>query len=169
GHSALGKALWLLFYPVFQITRPYRVKEVRLWDRWTATNLVVQVAVNVAIWYLLGPGALLYCALSLFFSIGLHPLGARVIQRHYLTAPGEQETFSYYGPLNRIAFNVGYHNEHHDLITVPWLRLPEVRRGAPEFYDQLHAHWSWTRLLVRFLRDRQITLFSRIVRSRPAA
>ena len=164
GHSALGKALWLLFYPVFQITRPYRVKEVRLWDRWTATNLVVQVAVNVAIWYLLGPGALLYCALSLFFSIGLHPLGARWIQRHYLTAPGEQETFSYYGPLNWIAFNVGYHNEHHDFPSVAWNRLPQVRAIASDVYGSLDAHLSWTRLLLRFLSDRNVSLFSRMVR-----
>src|SRR2546422_6381645 len=149
GHSALGKALWLLFYPVFQITRPYRVKEVRLWDRWTATNLVVQVAVNVAIWYLLGPGALLYCALSLFFSIGLHPLGARWIQRHYLTAPGEQETFSYYGPLNWIAFNVGYHNEHHHFPSVAWNPLPPIPAAAADVSAPLHAHPARPRLVLR--------------------
>src|SRR5207245_7373140 len=56
----------------------------------------------------------------------------RWIQRHYMTAEGEQETFSYYGPLNRVAFNVGYHNEHHDFPSVPWNRLPEIRAIAPE-------------------------------------
>ena len=53
--------------------------------------------------------------------------------------------------MNVFALNVGYHNEHHDLMTVPWARLPEVRRQAPEFYEPLEAHRSWTRLLLRFL------------------
>jgi len=77
--------------------------------------------------------------------------------------PG-QETYSYYGPLNKVSFNVGYHNEHHDLVTIPWSRLPEVRRLAPEFYDGLHSYSSWTSLLARFVSDRNITLFTYIVR-----
>ena len=55
--------------------------------------------------------------------MGLHPLGARWIQEHYLVH-GEQETTSYYGILNVPALNVGYHNEHHDFPSVPWNRLP---------------------------------------------
>jgi len=165
GRSPLGKALWLLLFPIFQALRPWRVKEVPLWDRWTVTNVIVQVAFNAAAWVVLGPQAVLYFALSLFFSIGLHPLGARWIQRHYLTAGGEQETFSYYGALNLLAFNVGYHNEHHDFPSVAWNRLPRVHDAAPEVYTKLAAHTSWARLLWRFLFDRKITLFSRIVRN----
>jgi sphingolipid delta-4 desaturase len=165
GSSALGKALWLLLFPVFQALRPLRMKEIHLWDGWTVVNLLVQVAFNAAVWVVLGPKAVIYFALSLFFSIGLHPLGARWIQRHYLTEGGEQETFSYYGPLNRFAFNVGYHNEHHDFPSVAWDKLPQVRRAAPEVYDTLSAHQSWTRLLFQFLFDRKVTLFSRIVRN----
>ena len=165
GSSPLGKALWLLLFPVFQALRPWRVKEVPLWDRWTAINVLVQIAFTAAIWMWLGPNALLYLGASLFFSIGLHPLGARWIQRHFLTEDGDQETFSYYGPLNRLAFNVGYHNEHHDFPSVPWNKLPEIRAAAPEVYENLSAHQSWARLLVRFLFDRKITLFSRIVRN----
>jgi sphingolipid delta-4 desaturase len=63
-----------------------------------------------------------------------------------------------------VCFNVGYHNEHHDIVTIPWCRLPQVRRIAPEFYEGLHAYTSWTALLVRFVRDPDITLFNTIVR-----
>jgi sphingolipid delta-4 desaturase len=97
------------------------------------------------------------------FAIGLHPLGARWIQEHFALVPG-QETYSYYGPLNKLSFNVGYHTEHHDMVTIPWSRLPQVRQIAPEFYDGLHAYTSWTALLARFVRDPNITLFNAIVR-----
>lgn len=76
-----------------------------------------------------------------------------------------QMTFSYYGPMNRVAFNVGYHNEHHDLPSIPWNRLPAVRRAAPELYDTLEYHTSWTKLLFKFIFSREISLFSRMVRS----
>jgi sphingolipid delta-4 desaturase len=67
--------------------------------------------------------------------------------------------------LNAVAFNVGYHNEHHDFPSVPWNRLPEIRREAPGFYDSLSYHTSWTKLFLRFLFDRELSLFSRLVRS----
>ena len=96
--------------------------------------------------------------------MGLHPVGARWIQEHYLVFPG-QETTSYYGPLNTVALNVGYHNEHHDFPSVPWNRLPEIKRMAPEAYDTLGSYKSWTRLLLRFIFDRQLSLFARQIRS----
>ncbi|CAG8799102.1 12159_t:CDS:2, partial [Racocetra fulgida] len=43
----------------------------------------------------------------------LHPVAARYIQEHYTFDDG-QETYSYYGRLNKIFMNIGYHNEHHD-------------------------------------------------------
>jgi sphingolipid delta-4 desaturase len=162
-HYSPGKILWLLLFPVFQIARTFRAREIRLVDRWVALNWLVQIAFNAAVWMLLGPKAFAYFALSLAFSVGLHPLGARWIQEHYLTF-GDQETTSYYGPLNRVALNVGYHNEHHDFPSVPWHRLPAVRRAAPEFYDALQAHRSWSGLLVRFLFDQELSLYSRMVR-----
>ena len=163
GHTLPGKALWLLLFPVFQALRPPRLKEIRFANAWTFLNWVVVFAYDAAMVLLFGPGALLYLALSFFFSIGLHPLGARWIQEHYLTAP-PQETYSYYGPLNTVALNVGYHNEHHDLPSVPWNRLPRLRAAAPELYDTLAWHRSWSKLLWRFLADPGISLFSRMVR-----
>ena len=73
---------------------------------------------------------------------------------------------SYYGPLNAIAMNVGHHNEHHDLPSVPWQHLPAIRREAPEFYDTLHSHDSWSGLMARFVFDPRLSLFSRMTREK---
>jgi sphingolipid delta-4 desaturase len=160
----IGKALWLLFFPFFQAARIFRCKEAMLIDRWVILNIVVQLVFDVAIVYFLGWKAFAYLGLSLMFSIGLHPLGARWIQEHYLVLDPDQETYSYYGPLNTINLNVGYHNEHHDMPSVPWNNLPKLRAMAPEFYQHLKYHTSYTRLLLRFLFSQEISLFSRIVR-----
>jgi sphingolipid delta-4 desaturase len=42
--------------------------------------------------------------------------------------------------------------------------LPQIKSTAPVFYDTLASHRSWTKLWLRFLFDREISLFSRIVR-----
>jgi sphingolipid delta-4 desaturase len=163
-NSFLGKALWLLFYPVFQIFRLSRLREIQTFDGWIALNLAVQIVFTTAIAYFLGWHSLAFLLLSFSFSVGLHPLGARWVQEHYLTHSVEQETYSYYGGLNVVAFNVGYHNEHHDFPSVPWNRLPQIKKTAPEFYDTLFFHKSWTKLFFRFLFDREISLFNRILR-----
>ena len=164
GGGPLGKAFWLLLFPIFQVLRPPRLREIRFFNRWTALNWLAVLVSNVALWVLVGPGAVGYLLVSFFFSVGLHPLGARWIQEHYLT-DDPQETYSYYGPLNLVALNVGYHNEHHDFPSIPWNRLPELRRRAPGYYDDLVYHGSWTRLLLRFILDREMSLFSRMVRT----
>lgn len=160
----IGKMLWLLFFPVFQITRVSRLKEIAPVDKWIVTNFVTQALFTAAVCYFIGFHGFVFLFLSFWFSIGLHPLGARWIQEHYLTVSEEQETYSYYGVLNTVAFNVGFHNEHHDFPSVPWNKLPQIRKTAPEYYDTLHYHKSWTALFFRFLFDKEISLFSRIVR-----
>ena len=40
-----------------------------------------------------------------------------------------------------------------------------MRRAAPELYDTLEYHTSWTKLLFKFIFSREISLFSRMVRS----
>jgi sphingolipid delta-4 desaturase len=159
------KALWLLFFFAAQALRVRRLKRVSVFDDgWYLLNLTVQVAFIAAVAHFAGLGALAYLALSSVFAVGLHPVGARWIQEHYLVFPGGQETFSYYGPLNAVALNVGYHNEHHDLMRVPWHRLPRLKSLAPELYEPLHCHRSWTRLLLRFIFDRSLSLYSRATR-----
>ena len=160
----IGKVIWLLFYPFFQLVRLNRLREIKPFDKWVALNVTLQVVFVAAIWYFLGIKALLFLLFSFFFSVGLHPLGARWIQEHYLTKSDVQETYSYYGVLNTVAFNVGYHNEHHDFPSVPWNKLPVIRKSAPSFYNSLAYHTSWTALFFRFLFDKEISLFSRIIR-----
>ncbi|PYL68684.1 MAG: hypothetical protein DMF20_00055, partial [Verrucomicrobia bacterium] len=82
---------------------------------------------------------------------------------HY-TYDFDQETFSYYGPINRVALNMGYHNEHHDLPSIPWNNLPKLRAMAPEFYSDLKYHSSWSRLLFQFVFDKRYSLYSRVER-----
>ena len=163
GTGFVRKAVWLFLFPVFQVLRPLRLPEIQFATPWTFVNWAVSIAYDAAIFVFFGPVALLYLAASFFFSVGFHPLGARWIQEHYLVAP-PQETYSYYGPANVVALNVGYHNEHHDAPAVAWNRLPAVRRAAPELYDPLVSHASWTRLFWRFLTDRNLSLWSRVVR-----
>lgn len=160
----IGKIIWLFFYPFFQLFRLGRLREIKPFDGWIALNMLVQVVFVGLVIYFLGLKSIVFLVASFFFSVGLHPLGARWIQEHYLVYP-DQETYSYYGPLNAIAFNVGYHNEHHDFPSVPWNKLPEIRKNAPAFYNTLHYHTSWTKLFVRFLFDKEISLYSRVVRS----
>lgn len=164
-NSALGKALWLLFYPVFQLLRPLRLtKEISIFDKWTLINWIVQFSFMAVVVFALGPKATVFLIASFFFSIGLHPLGARWIQEHYLTH-GDQETKSYYGILNPVNLNVGYHNEHHDFPSVPWNKLPKIKSIANNYYETLGYHTSYTGLLFRFLFDKNLSVYSRVARA----
>jgi sphingolipid delta-4 desaturase len=153
----------LLFLPLFQITRPARLNGVLVVNRWSLFNACTAVTFDLAIVTAFGWNALLYLAASWIFSIGLHPLAGRWIQEHFTLDPA-QETASYYGSLNRLALNVGYHNEHHDFPAVPWNRLPRVHDLAPEIYDELNSPPSWTRLWLAFLFDTRYSLYSRVLR-----
>jgi sphingolipid 4-desaturase/C4-monooxygenase len=163
-NSTVGKALWLLLYPLFQMVRPIRLKEINLIDKWTLVNMMVQFTFMGFFIYFFGMKSTVYMIISFFFSVGLHPLGARWIQEHFLTH-GDQETKSYYGVLNSVNLNVGYHNEHHDFPSVPWNKLPKIRRIAGSYYNTLGFHRSYTLLLLKFLFDPKISVYSRMARA----
>ena len=57
---------------------------------------------------------------------------------HFHGTRYQQPSSSYYGWLNWVTFNFGLHTEHHDLARIPWVRLPQLRKIAPEFYDNLY-------------------------------
>ncbi len=123
--------------------------------RWVRLNVATQLAAMAALAWVAGARGMTYLALSALFGFGPHPVGMRGFAEHFDARPG-QPTNSYYGPLNALSFNVGYHVEHHDLPTVPWSRLPALRRLAAPFYDSLAPTRSWWGLLVAFLRDPEV-------------
>lgn len=167
GHSTWRKALWFLFFPVFQALRVTRVQGVAAADRWVVANYVVNFGVAGLLAWLAGWNAVVYLFASFWFAISLHPLGARWVQEHF-TGDEQHDTANYYGPLNGIALNIGYHNEHHDFPSIPWNRLPQVTRIAPEFYLTLPSHSSWTKLLIEFITDPKHSLWTRTVRPEDA-
>jgi sphingolipid delta-4 desaturase len=158
----LGKFLWFLNQIIFYAVRPIFVKPIKL-DKWQVYNIIFQVAVMAVYLPFAGWSGLIYLLLSLVLAGSLHPTSGHFISEHYVFHEG-QETYSYYGPLNAITFNVGYHNEHHDFTTIPGSRLPELKKMAPEFYDNLHSYNSWTGVIVDFLFRKDVNLFSRTKR-----
>lgn len=160
----IGKMIWLMLFPFFQGIRTMRCIELAVFDRPVIMNIIAQIAFDAVIVYFWGWSALAYMGLSFIFSVGLHPLGARWIQEHFLVLDKNQETYSYYGHLNGINMNVGYHNEHHDMPSVPWNNLPKLKAAAPEFYDNLKYHTSFVKLFFTFIFSQELGLYSRIAR-----
>ena len=170
GNSAWRKAVWLFCFPIVQMVRLSRLaRPVPLWRPWTFVNIGAVLAFDLLVFFVLGANGLLYLLLSFWFSVGgLHPLSARWIQEHFTFGP-EQRTFDYLGPLNRVALNIGYHNEHHDFPEVPWSRLPELRAMAASFYEPLGSHDSLSKLLLRFVLDPACSLQLRLGQAPGAA
>lgn len=97
--------------------------------------IVTSVVSNLLMLLLLGPWALLYHIWSL--SIFLGKFGISNLGQSLSEHPGmdmENPTRSTYGWINRLLFNTGYHNEHHSFSNVPWTRLPDLHKGAPEVF-----------------------------------
>ncbi len=158
----LGKILWFFNQILFYAFRPLFVKRIKV-DKWQVYNFLFQVTAMAIYLPFAGWNGLLFLVLSLILAGSLHPTSGHFISEHYVFKEG-QETYSYYGPLNLITFNVGYHNEHHDFPTIPGSRLPELKKMAPEFYDNLHSYNSWTKVILGFLFRKDITLYSRTKR-----
>mmetsp|Transcript_19981 Transcript_19981/g.32950 ORF Transcript_19981/g.32950 Transcript_19981/m.32950 type:complete len:381 (+) Transcript_19981:207-1349(+) len=143
------------FRPVFMKPQPFTA--------WHGLNVVVQVVFVYAIVQLFGWGPVFYFLASAHFAGSWHPLASHFIAEHY-TFVGEAETASYYGPLNKLTWNVGLHNEHHDFPYVPWSRLHELRRIGAKWYDPIPYHKSWTGALWHFLFSPDVTMYNRVKR-----
>ena len=160
--SPWRKALWLSVQGLAYALRPLFVHPKKP-SAAEAFNLVLQLAFNATVLYFWGVKSLAYLPISSLIVMGLHPIAGHYISEHYVFRAG-QETYSYYGPLNRLTFNVGHHNEHHDFPYIPGSRLAQLRRIAPEFYAGLMHHTSWTATLWHYVTRPSLGGYSRIKR-----
>ncbi|KFH71662.1 hypothetical protein MVEG_01958 [Podila verticillata NRRL 6337] len=149
GNAGL-KMLWLFIFPVMYVVRGASMK--RSPSTWEIYNVIFTLTTDMLVVRYCGLRGLLYLFLSLWFGYGLHPGAAHFIQEHYTFDDG-QETYSYYGILNKPYMNIGFHNEHHDFTKVAWSRLPAVRAMAPEYYDSLAYHTSWLKVHWKFITE----------------
>lgn len=158
-------------------------------------NLITQFIFDYSIIKLCGSAQpLYYFILSSFLAGSLHPCAGHFIAEHYffsnvqtggtesieeqkaagknepkkehpLDSLAPPETYSYYGPLNILTYNVGLHNEHHDFPAVPWTRLPKLHQIAKEFYEPLPCHRSWVWVIWTFILDSNVGMWCRVKRS----
>ncbi|KAL4775476.1 methionine aminopeptidase [Aspergillus nidulans var. acristatus] len=188
--SLLGKAFFCTFQIFFYAVRPMFIYS----PPFTIIhllNLFVQFSFNYILTKIcngsLNP--LLYLLLSSFLAGSLHPCAGHFIAEHYffsnvdhgteslqelkgekgekhpLTSLPPPETYSYYGPLNILTYNVGLHNEHHDFPAIPWTKLHTLHRIASEFYEPLPCHRSWVWVIWTFILDKNVGPWCRVKRA----
>jgi sphingolipid delta-4 desaturase len=156
------KLLWMTCQSVAYAFRPFYVNPKPL-TKWQVINAIIIILCDLVIYSKCGLWGLLYLVFGSLMGVGLHPAAGHFIAEHYVFVKG-YETYSYYGLLNYVNFNVGYHNEHHDFPKIPWSRLPEVRKIAPEWYDHLPHHDSYIKVIWKYITDDSMGPWSRVKR-----
>uniref|UniRef100_UPI00358EAF88 sphingolipid delta(4)-desaturase/C4-monooxygenase DES2-like isoform X1 n=1 Tax=Myxine glutinosa TaxID=7769 RepID=UPI00358EAF88 len=156
------KIVWLFLQPLLYAFRPLYVNPKPV-SSMEIANAVVQIIFDLTLYGLWGVKPIVYLIAGSLLCMGIHPISGHFIAEHYMFLKG-YETYSYYGPLNRITFNVGYHMEHHDFPSIPGSRLPLVREIAPEYYNNLPHHTSWIRVLFDFVFDPTMGPYARVKR-----
>ena len=164
----LGKIIWYSNQILFYALRPMLIKPIK-YDRFIYINIICISATNILLYYIIGSKGILYLLLSFYFAGGyiqyLRILYLNIIfyQKIFeLCKKTKLETYSYYGIMNLLTFNVGYHIEHHDFPNIASINLPKVRHIAPEYYTNIPIHKSWLSLIYQFIMDDAISLFNRI-------
>lgn len=122
--SRLGKFIYLFLLPYVYAFRPLIHMPKRI-SRFEIINGIIQITFDLIILNFFGWKSLFYFIMGSWLGLGFHPISGHFISEHYVFVDGF-ETYSYYGALNSIMFNVGYHNEHHDFPNIPCFRLPQV-------------------------------------------
>nr|QDF20354.1 delta4-desaturase [Berryteuthis magister] len=159
------KFIWVILQPLFYSIRPFFMRPKPL-EMLELINIIANFSFDFIVFYLFGAKPLLYMISGTLLATGLHPMAGHFISEHYMFKKG-YETYSYYGILNYITFNVGYHNEHHDFPFVAGTNLPALKKMAPEYYDDLPCHTSWVKVIWDFITDPDIGPYARV--KRPAS
>jgi len=163
GRAAWRKFLWLLAMPfIYTVVHPLQVQRKLPIDFWFTANVVLVLAAAAMVVLFAGWTGFAYLALSSYFAVGPHPTGAHILQEHIIF-DGCYETSSYYGPINAISGNIGFHVEHHDFANVPGSRIADLHRIAAAYYRGRFFHRSRLESLLRFVTDRRIGLDSRVI------
>jgi len=156
------KTIWLFINPAFYGLRPSFTSPKPL-TKFEFYNILTCITFDSFILSVYGFKSLSYLIIGTVLALGCHPTSGHFIAEHYNFIKNS-ETFSYYGPLNRIMWNVGYHIEHHDFPFIPGSRYPLVRKMIPEMYDDLPFIKSWCNVIYDYIFDPEIGPFSRIHR-----
>lgn len=122
-------------------------------ESWAVTYPALALSMIAALYFFFGWVPLLYLFLSALFMTGfLHPLAFGMIlsNSHFHGHECYQPSSSNYGWVNWLTFNFGLHTEHHDFHYIPWSRLGELRRIAPEYYESLKKTDSYVALAFKF-------------------
>ncbi|ABN64723.1 fatty acid desaturase (DSD1) [Scheffersomyces stipitis CBS 6054] len=180
--NLLGKVLFATFQIFFYALRPMFITQIQF-TYIHLLNIVVQIATDYVMVQSWGWNALAYFIMSSFLAGSLHPCAGHFIAEHYVlnenNKPRQErkdgitiskellpaETYSYYGSLNLLTWNVGYHNEHHDFPYIAWTKLPQLREIASEFYDPLPQVTSWCGVIWCFMFNDVNTLWNRVRRT----
>ncbi|GBL90047.1 Sphingolipid delta(4)-desaturase DES1 [Araneus ventricosus] len=160
--TTFTKFLWVLLQPFFYTLRAFFVYP-KPPTSLEIINVIVQIIFDAFVWYFCGAHMIGYMIGGTLLAMGFHPVAGHFISEHYMFKKGF-ETYSYYGPLNFITFNVGYHMEHHDFPSVPGSRLSQVKSIAKEYYDDLPQHNSWMKVIWDFITDPAIGPYARVKR-----
>ncbi|KAJ5938794.1 Sphingolipid desaturase [Penicillium verhagenii] len=193
-NSVLGKTFFCTFQILFYAVRPMFIYSPPFTSI-HLINLAVQLSFDYFLARFSGSlTPIFYLLASSFLAGSLHPCAGHFIAEHYFfsqvktggtesladlktkpaaktTAPhplddlAPPETYSYYGPLNILTYNVGLHNEHHDFPAIPWTRLHKLKEIASEFYDPLPCHRSWVWVIWTFILDENVGLWCRVKRA----
>lgn len=161
--NIVSKSIWVLFQLFFYALRPIFIKP-KPPGLWEFFNLAIQVGLDATMVYFWGWKSFGYLILSTFVGGGMHPMAGHFISEHYVFN-SDQETYSYYGPLNLMTWSVGYHNEHHDFPRIPGNRLHKLKEIAPEYYNHLDSYASWSQVIYAYIMDRTVGPYSRMKRS----
>lgn len=182
--NVLGKVFFAIFQIFFYALRPMFITQIKF-TYVHLLNIIFEVAVDFIMVKTSGWYPFFYFLMSSFLAGSLHPCAGHFIAEHYVLNDNNKprqkldakastnipsdipppETYSYYGPLNLLTWNVGYHNEHHDFPYIAWTKLPELRRIAADFYDPLPQVDSWCGVIWWFCFNDINTLWNRVKRA----